>query len=200
MQKAATCEATHAPTASKLPVFPTHATRATRPKFLATASLESPGRTTITREISRLELLGHQFLLRRQTVSERKPQNRLRAPTIGLQALSPFGALVAKKKSKTAKMITKFMTEVTTRFNPFSPTSKSARLFLSFIPPTARSSGMAIKTVLLPRTSTEPPSLFVKFKDGKEMKIDCEKMPIKSIIEEVDRHSRGLQKQSDLTD
>ncbi|KAK2028714.1 39S ribosomal protein L53/MRP-L53 [Colletotrichum zoysiae] len=97
-------------------------------------------------------------------------------------------------------MITKFMTEITTKFNPFSPKSKSARLFLSFIPPAARSSGMAIKTVLLPRTSTEPPSLLVKFKDGKEMSIDCEKMAIKSIIEEVDRHSRGLQKQADLTD
>ncbi|KAK2065900.1 39S ribosomal protein L53/MRP-L53 [Colletotrichum caudatum] len=97
-------------------------------------------------------------------------------------------------------MITKFMTEITTKFNPFSPKSKSARLFLSFIPPTARSSGMAIKTVLLPRTSTEPPSLLVKFKDGKEMNIDCEKMGIKGIIEEVDRHSRGLQKQADLTD
>ncbi|GJC84149.1 mitochondrial ribosomal protein L44 [Colletotrichum tofieldiae] len=97
-------------------------------------------------------------------------------------------------------MITKFMTEVTTKFNPFSPKAKSARLFLSFIPPTARSSGMSIKTVLLPRTSTEPSSLFVKFKDGKEMSIDCEKMGIKNIIEEVDRHSRGLQKQADLTD
>ncbi|GKT42108.1 54S ribosomal protein L44, mitochondrial [Colletotrichum spaethianum] len=97
-------------------------------------------------------------------------------------------------------MITKFMTEVTTKFNPFSPRAKSARLFLSNIPPTARASGMSIKTVLLPRTSTEPSSLFVKFKDGKEMSIDCEKMGIKNIIEEVDRHSRGLQKQADLTD
>jgi large subunit ribosomal protein L53 len=36
--------------------------------------------------------------------------------------------------------------------------------------------------------------------DGKEMNIDCEKTEIKSIIEEVDRHSRVLQKQADLTD
>jgi large subunit ribosomal protein L53 len=33
-----------------------------------------------------------------------------------------------------------------------------------------------------------------------EMNIDCEKMGIKSIIEEVDRHSRVLQKQADLTE
>lgn len=34
--------------------------------------------------------------------------------------------------------------------------------------------------------------------DGKEMKLDCETMGIKSIVEEVDRHSRMLQKQADL--
>ncbi|KAF6805519.1 mitochondrial ribosomal protein L44 (39S ribosomal protein L53/MRP-L5) [Colletotrichum musicola] len=97
-------------------------------------------------------------------------------------------------------MITKFMTEITTKFNPFSPTARSARLFLSFIPPNARASGMAIKTVLLPRTSKESPSLSVKFKDGKEMTLDVERMGIKSIIEEVDRHSRGLQKKADLSE
>ena len=34
--------------------------------------------------------------------------------------------------------------------------------------------------------------------DGKEMKLDCEAMGIKSIVEEVDRHSRMLQKEQDL--
>ncbi|KAL2256070.1 hypothetical protein VTK26DRAFT_2234 [Humicola hyalothermophila] len=97
-------------------------------------------------------------------------------------------------------MITRFITDVTTRFNPFSPRAKSARLFLSFLPPTARASGMNITTQLLPRTSTEPSTLYIKFKDGKEMNIDCEAMGIKSIVEEVDRHSRSLQKEADLAD
>ncbi len=149
-------------------------------------------------------------------------------------------------------MITRFITEVKTRFNPFSAQAKSARLFLSFLPPTARSQGMAITTQLLPRASTEPSSLLIKFstllgflsgrvwgrgadlahlrmggrlelgqdgqtdgisrmriylanlflcvrtEDGKEMKLDCEAMGIKSIVEEVDRHSRMLQKEADL--
>ncbi|KAK3943631.1 39S ribosomal protein L53/MRP-L53-domain-containing protein [Diplogelasinospora grovesii] len=97
-------------------------------------------------------------------------------------------------------MITRFITEVTTRFNPFSARAKSARLFLSFLPPDARANGMSITTQLLPRTSTEPSSLHVKFKDGKEMKLNCEEMGIKSVVEEVDRHSRILQKQADLND
>ncbi|KAK3695156.1 39S ribosomal protein L53/MRP-L53-domain-containing protein [Podospora appendiculata] len=97
-------------------------------------------------------------------------------------------------------MITRFITDVSTRFNPFSARSKSARLFLSFLPPTARSSGMTITTKLLARTSTEPSSLTVKFKDGKELNFDSDAMGIKSLIEEVDRHSRILQKQFDLNE
>lgn len=62
-----------------------------------------------------------------------------------------------------AAMITKFMTEVTAKFNPFSACAKPARLFLTFLPPNARSHGTAIHTTLLPRTSTEPSSVKVKF-------------------------------------
>lgn len=60
-------------------------------------------------------------------------------------------------------MITRFITEVTTRFNPFSAASRSTRLFLSNLPADARSGGMKVSTNLLPRTSTESPSLLVKF-------------------------------------
>ncbi|RYP21823.1 hypothetical protein DL765_002048 [Monosporascus sp. GIB2] len=97
-------------------------------------------------------------------------------------------------------MITRFITEVNTKFNPFSARSRATRLFLSSLPPNARANGMQINTKLLPRTSTEPASLHVKFRDGKEMNLDGERLGIKGIIEEVDRHSRALQKQADLTE
>ncbi|KAI0443320.1 39S ribosomal protein L53/MRP-L53-domain-containing protein [Xylaria telfairii] len=97
-------------------------------------------------------------------------------------------------------MITRFITEVNTKFNPFSVRSRATRLFLSYLPPNARAQGMQINTTLLSRTSAEPNSLSVKFKDGKEMKLDGEILGIKGIIEEVDRHSRALQKQADLAD
>ncbi|POS76055.1 mitochondrial ribosomal protein L44 [Diaporthe helianthi] len=97
-------------------------------------------------------------------------------------------------------MITRFITEVNTTFNPFSARSRSARLFLSFLPPTARSQGMAIQTKLLPRASTDKAALRVKFKDGKLLDLDCENLGIKSLVEECDRHSRALQKQADLAD
>ncbi|EMR70704.1 putative mitochondrial ribosomal protein l44 protein [Eutypa lata UCREL1] len=95
-------------------------------------------------------------------------------------------------------MITRFITEVNTKFNPFSLRSRATRLFLSSLPPDARANGMQIHSTIMPRASTEPSLLHVKFKDGKEMKLDSEKLGIKGIIEEVDRHSRALQKQADL--
>jgi hypothetical protein len=60
-------------------------------------------------------------------------------------------------------MITRFITEVKTKFNPFSMRSRATRLFLSYLPPNARAMGMQINTTLLPRTSTEPNMLSVKF-------------------------------------
>ncbi|KAI1107701.1 putative ribosomal protein YmL44, mitochondrial [Jackrogersella minutella] len=97
-------------------------------------------------------------------------------------------------------MITRFITEVVTKFNPFSARSRATRLFLSSLPPDARQTGITINNTVLPRTSTAPPLLLIKFKDGKEMKLDGEQLGIKGIVEEVDRHSRALQKQADLTD
>ncbi|XWW92286.1 hypothetical protein V2A60_000209 [Cordyceps javanica] len=97
-------------------------------------------------------------------------------------------------------MITKFMTEITARFNPFSACAKPARLFLTLLPPNARTSGTTVNTTLLPRTSTEPSSVAVKFKDGKELKFNTGKITIKGLVEEMDRHSRKLQKKADLTD
>lgn len=60
-------------------------------------------------------------------------------------------------------MITRFITEVTTKFNPFSASSRATRLFLASLPPDARSTGMQIHATVLPRTSTEPSSIHVKF-------------------------------------
>ncbi|KAI5862717.1 putative ribosomal protein YmL44, mitochondrial [Durotheca rogersii] len=97
-------------------------------------------------------------------------------------------------------MITQFITEVNVKFNPFSAASRATRLFFNWLPANARQAGMQINTKLLPRSSTEPATLHIKFKDGKEMHLDGEILGIKGIVEEVDRHSRALQKQADLAE
>ena len=111
------------------------------------------------------------------------------------------------------EMITKFITEVSTTFNPFLPRAKTARLFLSFLPPNARQT-MKVYTKLLPRASRDPSFIQLKFskldlrscrsfltaiaEDGKQMKLDAEKLGIKGVVEEVDRHSRILSRQEEL--
>jgi hypothetical protein len=70
---------------------------------------------------------------------------------------------IAESSSKSQfKMITRFITEVSTTFNPFLPRAKTARLFLSFLPPNARQT-MKIDTNLLPRTSRDPSFIKLKF-------------------------------------
>jgi large subunit ribosomal protein L53 len=59
--------------------------------------------------------------------------------------------------------MTRFITDVSTVFNPFSPRSKTARLFLSFLPPNARQTGMKVTTKLLPRASKDPSFVQLKF-------------------------------------
>jgi len=95
-------------------------------------------------------------------------------------------------------MITRFITEVSTVFNPFSPKAKTARLFLSFLPGNARQT-MKINTKMLPRISREKSFVQLKFKDGKEMKLDAEELGIKGVMEEVNRHSRILARHEELT-
>ncbi|PVI02459.1 hypothetical protein DM02DRAFT_522859 [Periconia macrospinosa] len=96
-------------------------------------------------------------------------------------------------------MITRFLTDVRVKFNPFSPLSKPARLFLSLIPSDARANGLTVATQMLPRASKEPPTLGLKFKDGKEMDLKLEHMRITDVMEEVNRHSRQLARQEDLS-
>jgi hypothetical protein len=67
-------------------------------------------------------------------------------------------------KPKSPKMLTKYLTSVTTAFSPFNPKSgKTARNFLAMLPPNARST-MAIDVKLLPQAQkTLPATLALKF-------------------------------------
>ncbi|KAI4154435.1 MAG: hypothetical protein LQ340_001688 [Diploschistes diacapsis] len=94
-------------------------------------------------------------------------------------------------------MITRFITDVSLKFNPFSARAKTCRSILSQFGPTAFQS-IRIRNDVLPRTSTEPSSLKIKFQDGKEMMLDTEKLGFKDITEEVDRHSRMLARKAEL--
>jgi len=105
-------------------------------------------------------------------------------------------------------MKTAYLTTLTTRFNPFQPTSKVPRLFLSLLPPSAHRS-IKISTTQLPRSSNLPATLELGFKDGKTMKFSwggeavergkkAENVKLQDIVEEVDRHARVLGRKEEL--
>ncbi|CUS20324.1 LAQU0S01e04082g1_1 [Lachancea quebecensis] len=89
-------------------------------------------------------------------------------------------------------MITKFFTKVSVKFNPFGKEAKSARLFLSAIPPAQRLSGTSIKNELLTGGSSKTPTVKVTFKDKTEMEVDPTNLTFKELGNYFDRYSRKL--------
>lgn len=59
-------------------------------------------------------------------------------------------------------MITRFITEVTTVFNPFRRPGRTCRIFLAQLPPNARQT-MKINTKVMEKSSREPSLLKLKF-------------------------------------
>lgn len=94
-------------------------------------------------------------------------------------------------------MITQFITDVSVKFNPFRRSGNACRFFLAQLPANARTT-MKIKTTLLSRNSEEKSTLRLKMKNGKELHLDPETMRIEDIVQEVDRHSRALNRQAEL--
>lgn len=62
----------------------------------------------------------------------------------------------------TLKMITKFITEVSTKFNPFNKQGRTCRSFLAHLPANARQT-LKVNAIVLPRNSRDPSSLLLKF-------------------------------------
>ncbi|KAL8791540.1 MAG: hypothetical protein Q9195_005868 [Heterodermia aff. obscurata] len=94
-------------------------------------------------------------------------------------------------------MNTKFITNVSVKFNPFKRSSNACRFFLAQLPANARTT-MKISTTILLRDSQEESMLHIKLKNGKELSLDTEKLKIEDIIQEVERHSRALNRQAEL--
>lgn len=112
-------------------------------------------------------------------------------------------------------MKTTYLTSLTASFNPFLPTSKIPRLVLSLLPASAHRA-VKITSKQLPRSSTDPSTLELNFKDGKTLKYSwaletpeskaaakaankkTEVVKLRDIIWEVDRHARVLSRQEDL--
>jgi len=111
-------------------------------------------------------------------------------------------------------MRTTYLTSLRTAFNPFSRTSHVPRLFLQLLPVNAHKS-IKITQSVLPRTTKNPATLELGFKDGKTMTFSWvervkgqqtfaadgkEEKPtqLADIVEEVERHARILGRKEEL--
>ncbi len=95
-------------------------------------------------------------------------------------------------------MITKYFTKVVVKFNPFGPEAKSARIFLSQIPPSLRGI-CAVDFELLDAQSKNKPTVQVTFKDKTVMEGDPVTLKIADFANLFDRHSRKLQFQEEIS-
>ena len=95
-------------------------------------------------------------------------------------------------------------------FNPFSRTAIVPRLFLSLLPANVHKT-VQVKTTQLPKTTTQPASLELRFKDGKTMKYSWPELSkeqiaasqdkparIEDIVAEVERHARIAGRKEEL--
>lgn len=90
-------------------------------------------------------------------------------------------------------MITKYFTKVSVKFDPFTASSRSARLFLARIPPSMKGACKIDYKVLTANSPvSEKPIVEVTFKDKHIMKADPEEMNFKDLSVFFDSHSRQL--------
>lgn len=76
--------------------------------------------------------------------------------------LTRYRSLPFCQERNDLEMITKFITDVSTKFNPFRKSAKTCRSFLAHLPSNARQV-MKVNTQVLPRHSQDPSSLSLKF-------------------------------------
>lgn len=102
---------------------------------------------------------------------------------------------------KLSKMITKYFTKVSVKFDPFSISARPARLFLSTIPLTMRGACIIDYKILTSNSpSSEKPSIEVTFKDKVVMKADPQTMNFEEVRGHFDSHSRKLALQDAITE
>ncbi|CCE79842.1 Piso0_002933 [Millerozyma farinosa CBS 7064] len=96
-------------------------------------------------------------------------------------------------------MITKYFTSVSVKFNPFSQGAKTARLFLSRIPPSMKST-CKINYQVLDSKSKSTPLIEVTYKDKHKQNLDPESVTFKELTDKLDEHSRKLALQDAISE
>ncbi|KAF9968084.1 39S ribosomal protein L44, mitochondrial [Mortierella alpina] len=100
-----------------------------------------------------------------------------------------------------AASMSKFLTQVKVSMAPFSPASKSAKIFLSrIITNDSMTANPALKIVTQSHADvTKAPLISVTYKDGKTLDLQTGEMKVNDVLRQVGKHARKLQEKEDAT-
>ncbi|KAF9954693.1 39S ribosomal protein L44, mitochondrial [Mortierella alpina] len=100
-----------------------------------------------------------------------------------------------------AASMSKFLTQVKVSMAPFSPASKSAKIFLSrIVTNDAMAANPALKIVTQSHADvTKAPQISIIYKDGKTLDLQTGEMKVNDVLRQVGKHARKLQEKEDAT-
>ncbi|KAF9185258.1 hypothetical protein BGZ51_008623 [Haplosporangium sp. Z 767] len=100
-----------------------------------------------------------------------------------------------------AASMSKFLTQIKVSMAPFSPASKTSKIFLSrIITNDALAANPALKVILDSHADvTKAPLISVTYKDGKTLDLQAGDMKVNDVLRQVGKHARKLQEKEDAT-
>ncbi|KAG0343034.1 39S ribosomal protein L44, mitochondrial [Podila humilis] len=95
----------------------------------------------------------------------------------------------------------KFLTQVKVTMAPFSPASKSSKIFLSRIITNASlTANPTLKIVTSSHADVnKAPSISVTYKDGKTLELQTADMKVNDVLRQVGKHARKLQEKEEAS-
>ncbi|KAF9365679.1 hypothetical protein BGX34_009014 [Mortierella sp. NVP85] len=98
-----------------------------------------------------------------------------------------------------APSMSKFMTHIKVSMAPFSPSSKTTKIFLSrIITNGSMAANPALKIVTDSHADISKPStIHITYKDGKTLDLKTDEMKINEVLRQVGKHAKKLQEKED---
>ncbi|KAI7822132.1 hypothetical protein BC939DRAFT_454082 [Gamsiella multidivaricata] len=98
-----------------------------------------------------------------------------------------------------AASMSKFLTQVKVSMAPFSPASKTAKIFLSrIITSDATAANPTLKIVTDSHADvTKSATIHVTYKDGKTLDLKADDMKVNDVLRQVGKHAKKLQEKED---
>ncbi|KAI8604283.1 hypothetical protein EDD21DRAFT_366676 [Dissophora ornata] len=117
--------------------------------------------------------------------------------------ISPASSIVTRINTvvMSAASMSKFLTQVKVSMAPFSPSSKTAKIFLSrIITNDSLAANPALKIVTDSHADlTKPSTIQVTYKDGKTLELKTDDIKVNDVLRQVGKHAKKLQEKEDAT-